>query len=84
MYISKKPYHHRSTQIIYEIFSGVFMWSNIVLLLTHLLSGTRFNAGLQIYVLGIPLIIALIVTRKDHRLRLLLLPDSQMYNPEQF
>jgi hypothetical protein len=62
-YVTLKPYYYSATQTLVEIFSGIFTWTNYVLLFTQLLGDTQFNGALEIYLLGIPIICVLIYTK---------------------
>lgn len=53
--------------------NGNFLWQNIVLTLCKILENSEFNGGLQIYFLGLPLMIGLIVCETDSRLVKILL-----------
>jgi hypothetical protein len=57
---------------------GIFAWTNYLILLGALLGSARFNMLLFIYLLGIPLILALILTsRSDDHKKVLLTPVSK-------
>jgi hypothetical protein len=64
--------------MLVEIFAGIFVWTNYVLLFTQIIEGTQFNASLEIYFLGIPIICVLIYTRQEDRLQLLLTSEGQI------
>eukprot|EP00347_Sterkiella_histriomuscorum_P000937 403373955 len=81
-YVSNKPYFNQTTQIIAEIFSGVFAWTNYVLLFSQLVESTQFNGAIEIYFLGIPIICILIYTRQEDRLQLLLTSEGQFQKGE--
>jgi hypothetical protein len=53
---------------VINIQSGIFAWANIVLFITKVLYFTTFNGGLQLFLLGVPLIIALMVFKKEERI----------------
>jgi len=71
-YVNNRPFYNQTTQTIVEIFSGIFAWTNLVLLFTQVIAGTLFTASLQILFLGIPIICVLIYTKQEDRLRLLM------------
>lgn len=51
--------------------TGIFLWANLLLIIVKILEHTDFTGGLQIYFLGLPLIVALVVFDKDKRVELL-------------
>lgn len=75
-YVSNKPYFNNTTQILVEIFAGIFAWTNYVLVFSQIISGSQFNGALEIYFLGIPIICILIYTKSEDRLYLLLTSES--------
>lgn len=81
-YIYNRPYYSQTTQTIVEIFSGIFAWTNLVLLFTQVLTGTQFTGSLEILFLGIPIICVIIYTRQEDRMRLLLTPENQLEKGE--
>lgn len=62
-YLYNRPYYSQTTQTIVEIFSGVYAWTNLVLLFTQVIEGAKFTGSLEILFLGIPIISLLIYTR---------------------
>lgn len=52
--------------------NGVLFWGNLVLAITKILEKTEFSGGLQLYFLGLPLVIGLTVFDTDERVSLLL------------
>lgn len=81
--ITNRPFNSSYCQTIEEIFSAVFAWCNWVLLLTQILSGSTFTAALEILFLGIPIIIALIITRNESRLKLLMTSEKHIATAEE-
>jgi hypothetical protein len=75
-YVNNRPYYNQTTQTIVEIFSGVFAWTNLVLLFTQVLSGAKFTGSLEILFLGIPIICVLIYTKQEERFKLLMTAET--------
>ena len=46
-------------------------------------AGAQYNASLEIYFLGIPLVVVLIYTRQEDRLKLLMVSEMQIQKGEQ-
>ena len=53
---------------------GIFAWTNYMIFLGAVLGNARFNMLLIIFLLGIPIIITLILTRGDASMKILLTP----------
>lgn len=45
-YLKLHPYYNQSTQLLVEIFSGVFAWVNLVLLFTQIIASAKFTGAL--------------------------------------
>lgn len=63
----ESPYHNERLTVVINIETAIFAWANIVLLISKVLEFTSFNGGLQLFLLGIPLSIALLIFNKDDR-----------------
>ena len=73
-----RPYYDTTHNRVMSVLHGVFAWTNYLILLGALLGNARFNMLLFIYLLGIPLILALILTsRADAHMKVLLTPVSK-------
>ena len=59
------------------------MWQNVVLTLCKVLESTDFNGALQVYFMGLPLVIGLIIFEKDTRKDLLLKKISNIDTGEE-
>jgi hypothetical protein len=66
-----------------SVLHGIFAWTNYLILLGALLGNARFNMLLFIYLLGIPIILALILTsRGDAHMKVLLTPVNKFQRGE--
>jgi hypothetical protein len=78
-----RPYYDTTHNRVMSVLHGVFAWTNYLILLGALLGNARFNMLLFIYLLGIPLILALILTsRADAHMKVLLTPVSKFQKGE--
>ena len=50
-----------------SVLTCLFVWANFILFVCKVLEYSQFNGGLQLYYLGLPLIVALIIFEKDDR-----------------
>jgi hypothetical protein len=66
------PYFNDKMTKFYCVLTGIFLWANFNLLIAKILESTEFSGALQLYFLGLPLIIGLIIFSKDERIELLL------------
>jgi hypothetical protein len=66
------PYFNDKMTKFYCVLTGIFLWANFNLLIAKILESTEFSGALQLYFLGLPLIIGLIIFSKDERVELLL------------
>jgi hypothetical protein len=56
----------------FSVLNGIFFWANLVLFIAKILENTDFTGALQLYFLGLPLVIGSIIFTKDARMKLLL------------
>lgn len=76
-YMIDRPYYSRTMNKVLTISHGIFLWSNCMLFVGYLLNymSALFNMLLFVYLLGIPIVIAIILTLPlDANLRILLTP----------
>lgn len=66
------PYYNDKMNKFFCALTGIFLWSNLVLFIAKILENTEFSGALELYFLGLPLIIGLIAFDKDERIKLLL------------
>lgn len=71
-YRNNWPFHLNFMNRYLQILTGIFLWSNICLAFAKLTSETKFDGSLQIYFMGLPLIILISLFEKDTRARLLI------------
>jgi uncharacterized membrane protein YbjE (DUF340 family) len=66
-YFHLRSYHNETVQLQHNVYRAVCLWSNIAILISKLLQNTSYNGGLQLFLLGTPLVIALTVFNRDQR-----------------
>lgn len=66
------PYFNDRMNVFFCGLTAVFLWANLVLFLAKLLESTDFSGALQLYFLGLPLVIGLVIFDRDDRVGLLL------------
>ena len=73
-----RPYYYMPMNKIATVIHGIFAWTNYLILLGALIASILFNMLLFIYLMGIPIILALILTsRGDAHMKSLLTPVSK-------
>ena len=78
-----RPFYDTTHNRVMSVLHGIFAWTNYLILVGALLGNARFNMLLFIYLLGIPLILALILTsRADAHMKVLLTPVSKFQKGE--
>ena len=78
-----RNYYKHSATLAVRICAAVFMWSAYCLLLSQVLSGIRFSGGMQIFFLGIPLIVILVVGHRNRRIKSLVQSPQSVQTPEE-
>ena len=71
-YRTNWPYFNDKMNVFFCALTTLFLWANVVLFLAKLLQNTDFSGALQLYFLGLPLVIGLVVFDRDDRVSLLL------------
>ena len=71
-YRTNLPYFNDKMNFFFCALTALFLWANVVLFLAKLLQNTDFSGALQLYFLGLPLVIGLVVFDRDDRVSLLL------------
>ncbi len=66
------PYYNDTLTKFYCCLTGVFLWGNINLLIIKIIETSDYSGGFQLYFLGLPLLVALIIFEPDERVQLLL------------
>jgi len=71
-YRNNWPYFNDKMNVFFCALTGLFLWGNLVLVLAKLLENTDFSGALQLYFLGLPLVVGLVIFDRDDRVGLLL------------
>ncbi len=67
-----RPYYNDLVNVVADINNGVFLWATAMLVVVMLLEKENFDGGLQIFLMGLPLVILLMLTGSDPRRDMLL------------
>jgi hypothetical protein len=68
----ERPYYNEVINITADVTNGVFIWASFMLTIVMIAENANFNGGLQAFLSGLPLVIIFLITRTDHRKKLLL------------
>ncbi len=71
-YQEEQPYYNPKIMKMYNIVTAIFLWNTIVLLIGKVIEGSKFNGCIEMFFIGIPFIVILIVTNNDDKITLLL------------
>ena len=71
-------YYNEDIQFIHNCFRALCLWSTIALSISKVFDLANFNGGLQLFILGIPLVVALVWFTRDTR------KDEMMLNANYF
>jgi len=66
------PYFNDKMNVFFCALTAIFLWANLVLVLAKLLENTEFSGALQLYFLGLPLVVGLVIFDRDDRVNLLM------------
>lgn len=66
------PYFNDRMNVFFCALTGIFFWANLVLFLAKVLEFTNFSGALQLYFMGLPLVVGLVIFDRDDRVGLLL------------
>ncbi|CDW77649.1 UNKNOWN [Stylonychia lemnae] len=78
-----RPFYNDNANIFYTCLSGLFLWGNIVLLFVKLMEPLNFDGGYQIYLLGVPIVIFIIIFEPDRRKKLLIMNINNIEKGEE-
>jgi PAS domain-containing protein len=71
-YYEEQPYYNVKIMKIYLIITGIYLWNCLVLLIGKILETTTFDGCIPMFFIGIPIIIAIIITLNGNKLGVLL------------
>ena len=71
-YLEERPYYDEKIMKAYLVTTGLYFWNNIVLLIGKILEFSNFDGCLPLFFVGLPIVIALILTNFDEKLSILL------------
>ena len=67
-----RPYYNDMVNVVADINNGIFLWSTAMLVVVMVAEDKKFEGGLQVYLMGLPLVILLMLTKGDPRRELML------------
>ena len=67
------PYYNASVARFWSCLMSVNLWTAIMLCFSKFMEGTLFEGCIMAWILGIPFIVMIVLTNRDHRIDLLLI-----------
>jgi hypothetical protein len=71
-YRLKWPFYKDAMTLYLSCLTGIHLWGNFILLVAKILENTAFDGVFEIYLLGLPVAVFLIIFSPNERVRLLL------------
>ena len=81
---SDRPYYNETVNIVSDVNNGIFLWSTFMLVIVMIGEDTSFDGGVQAFLMGVPLVILLLLTKGDPRKEMLLKTIEDFDNGEQW
>jgi len=81
---NEKPYYNDIANRIIEVTYCLFMWACFCLIIVLISENSSFNGGMQAFIMAVPLIGIIIITRTSRRQILLLKNLEDFDNPEEW
>ncbi len=67
-----RPYHNQRISQLQLLFRALAVWSTFSLFIAKLLQPSLFNGGLELWLLGIPLVLGMVFFKRETHLKILL------------
>lgn len=78
----ENPYFREGIAVLISLFSAVTLWSTFMLVFALVFEGSIMQGSFMIYALGLPFMIAIVLTRPDTNVDLLLLSWNKVQNSD--
>jgi len=75
------PFHNEIVSKVWSIFQAVNLWSAGMLVFAKIMEETLFEGSIIAWLIGIPFVVLIIITNRDHRIELLLINVNKMQSP---
>ena len=82
-YHYNSPFHNEFVAKLWATLFAINLWTAILLLFAKLMEGIIFDGIIVAWIIGIPFVALVTITKRDQRMDLLLLDTSKMSKPEQ-
>ena len=82
-YRIKWPFYKDYMTLYVSCLTGIFFWGNLTLIFGKILENTHFEGILEIYFLGLPIILFLIIFAPDERINLVHKNINNIQNGEE-
>ena len=78
---TEKPYYSELMNKLSDVINGLFMWACCCLLIVMISENSGFNGGMQVFIMVVPLVCIIVVTRTSRCRSLLLKPIEDCDSP---
>lgn len=78
----ESPFHNRPISLISAIFSTAHLWTVFMLVFAQIFEGNILEGSFAIFALGLPFVVAIVFTRPDKNVELLLLSWNKVQNSD--
>ena len=77
------PYYNEKVAKVWSCLMSINLWTAIMICFAKFMEGTLFEGSLVAWIIGIPFIILIVITNRDHRIDLLLINVNKFQSGEE-
>jgi hypothetical protein len=81
-YYDERPYYNDKVMKVYLVSTAIFLWSCTALLIAKILQSTSYDGSIPLFFLGLPIVIAIILSNYDEKLTILLTNINKFHKGE--
>lgn len=72
VYWSERPFYDEKMMKIFLIYTGIYLWAATCLLIAKIFESSEFDGPIQLFFIGIPIVVTIVLTEKNGLFTLLL------------
>jgi hypothetical protein len=77
------PYYNEYVAKLWTVLMAVNLWSAVMIIFARIMENTLFEGSIIAYFIGIPFIVLVVLTNRDHRVDLLLINVNKFQNGQE-
>ncbi len=81
---NEKPYYQEMMNKITDVINGLFVWACVCLVIVMISDSSDFNGGMQAFIMAVPMIGVIVVTKTSRRYYILLKVIDDFDNPDEW